>query len=316
MNDEYNKGNVLVYKKDLEKEEVKYCLDTIREKNDALGMFLVQNLKADDSQGIRMDVLKFFSENIEQINPDPNFIFNIAILTKNVHLNSEWYGWINSYSKGSRSFPMDDFMTLLYEALNKKIPLQKLKKMFDEDTEGFLNVFQAIESYSEGMWLDEEETEEIRLDSSFYASEDNEDFTDLSNEKEADMASIFGSLLTVVSDRRCEDNALIPVQKHLSGYAVSLQNFVNDITTYSGKIVNEWQKDRDENERLKSLNRLQQKLMEGQQRKMEDMRTEIIRLNAKLQEAEKSEMHRAAISRKISELQSLSLNDSFHNPGY
>ena len=49
--------------------------------------------------------------------------------------------------------------------------------------------------------------------------------------------------------------------------------------------------------------------MSSQQNKSNEMRGEIVRLNTRIQNAERTEMRREAINQKISELQSLTLNE-------
>lgn len=49
--------------------------------------------------------------------------------------------------------------------------------------------------------------------------------------------------------------------------------------------------------------------MSSQQNKINEMRGEIVRLNTRIQNAERTEMRREAINQKISELQSLTLNE-------
>lgn len=308
-----SKEIVILNKEDLCREDVQTCIHTIKEKNEMLGVSLEQYIKSDSRNGIRKDVLSFFSENIDAISMEQDFIYNLISLFEKVDMHPGWYEWINAYCKENVAFTMDDFMTLLQEALDKNIPLNRVKDIFAAGKEDMFNIYESIEAYTEENWLDEgADAEEELLSYQFLGSQGKSEVVDTYREKEVSYPGMFGDLLSVVSRRRGDMQELIPVQEHLKGYATSLQNFVNDITSFSGKIVNEWQKDREENARLKSLYGMQQKLLEGQQSKIIEMREEIFRLKGIIQDYEKTELHRAAVSRKIDELHSLSGQDSFH----
>ena len=162
-------------------------------------------------------------------------------------------------------------------------------------------------------WLDEEtDVEDEPLSFQFLGSQAKTETMDRYRDKDVNYTGVFGDLLSVVTERRGNTQELIPVQEHLNGYAASLQNFVSDITSFSGKIVNEWQKDRDENDRLKSIFKMQQKLLESQQNKITELREENFKLKEIIQEFEKASLHQAVMNRKIDELHSLSGQDSFH----
>lgn len=66
---------------------------------------------------------------------------------------------------------------------------------------------------------------------------------------------------------------------------------------------------REENERLNALLTIQQRVLSGQQDKINELRMQIDNLNSRIQNAEKKEMRRKAIDQKISELQNLTVNE-------
>lgn len=312
MNQGVSKEIKILYKEDLCREDVKNCIRTIKEKNEMLGVCLEQYMKSDGGKGIRHDVLNYFCENINSISINQDVIYNFVSLLEKTDMHPGWYEWINEYCKQNVSFSMDDFMTLLQEAMDKNIPLHKVKDIFAAGKDDMFSIYESIEKYEE-KWLDEEtNTEEENLSYQFLDSQGKSEVIDKYREKDIDYTGMVGDLLSVVTERKGDMQGLVPVQEHLNGYATSLQNFVNDITSYSGRIVNEWQKDREENERLKSLYRMQQKLLRSQQDKIFEMREEIFRLKGIIQDYEKAELHRAAMNRKIDELHSLSGQDSFH----
>jgi len=314
MNQGISKEVIILYKEDLRREDVQNCIRTIKEKNEMLGVSLEQYMKSDNGNRIRHDVLIFFSENINSISMEQDVIYNFVSLFEKTDMHPGWYEWINSYCKQNVSFTMDDFMTLLQEAMDKNIPLHKVKEIFSAGKEDMFSIYESIEGYVEERWLDEDaDTEEEEpLSYQFLGSQGKSEVLDKYRDRDVNYTGMFGDMLSVVTGGRGDMQELVPVQEHLTGYATSLQNFVNDITSFSGKIVNEWQKDREENARLKSLYRMQQKLLESQQSKIIEMREEIFRLKGIIQDYEKAELHRAAMNRKIDELHSLSGQDSFH----
>lgn len=314
MNQGISKEVIILYKEDLRREDVQNCIRTIKEKNEMLGVSLEQYMKSDNGNGIRHDVLIFFSGNINSISTEQDVIYNFVSLFEKTDVHPGWYEWINSYCKQNVSFTMDDFMTLLQEAMDKNIPLHKVKEIFLAGKEDMFSIYESIEGYVEESWLDEDTDteEEEHLSYQFLGSHGKSEVLDKYRDRDVNYTGMFGDMLSVVTEGRGDMQELVPVQEHLTGYATSLQNFVNDITSFSGKIVNEWQKDREENARLKSLYRMQQKLLESQQSKIIEMREEIFRLKGIIQDYEKAELHRAAMNRKIDELHSLSGQDSFH----
>lgn len=309
MNQGVGKEVIILYKEDLNREDVKACICTIKEKNEMLGVSLEQYMKAGEN-GLRQDVLNFFCDNIHSISTEQDVIYNLVSLLDKMELTPSWYEWINTYFKQNTAFSIDDFMTLLQGALDKKIALAKVKDIFEKGKGDMLCIYEEIEAFQEEKYLDEA-TDSENLSFPFL-EHGKTDVVDKYRDKEVNYTGMFGDLLAVVSDRQENMQELMPVQEHLTGYAVSLQNFVNDITNYSGKIVNAWQKDREENARLKALYRMQQKLLDSQQNKIIEMREEIFRLKGIIQDYEKAELHRAAMSRKIDELHTLSGQDSFH----
>lgn len=315
MNQGISKEVTILYKEDLRREDVQSCIRTIKEKNDMLGVSLEQYLKSDNGNGIRQDVLSFFSENIDSISTEQDVIYNFVSLFEKIDMHPGWYEWINLFCKQQVSFSMDDFMTLLQEAMDKNIPLHKVKEIFLAGKEDMFSIYESIEGYVEENWLDEDSDteEEEPLSYQFLGSRGKPEVIDKYRDRDINYTGMFGDLLSVVTEGRGNMQELVPVQEHLTGYATALQNFVNDINSFSGRLVNEWQKDREENARLKSLYRMQQKLLESQQNKIIEMREEIFRLKGIIQDFEKAQLHRAAMNRKIDELHSLSGQDSFQS---
>ena len=70
-------------------------------------------------------------------------------------------------------------------------------------------------------------------------------------------------------------------------------------------VVRDWENDKIEIERLKALYEIERRLLSGQQEKIATLQNEIDVLNTKLRAAEKSEIRRQEIDKKLSELQTL-----------
>ena len=315
MNQGVGKDVSILFKEDLRREDVQICLRTIKEKNELLGVSLEQYMKLENGNGIRKDVLMFFSENIHSISTNQDIVYNLVSFFEKTDVNPEWYEWINRYCDQNDSFSVDDFMTLLQEAMDKNIPLYKVKDIFSDGKEDIFSIYESIEEYVEEKWIEGESREEETLPYQFCGDQNKSAMTDKYLENEVDYTGMFGGLLSVVTDTREDMTELIPVQEHFNGYALSLQNFINDISNFSGRVVNEWQNDRKENARLKSLYKMQQKILEDQQNKITEMREEIFRLKAVIEDYEKAALHQAAMNRKIDELHSLTGKTAFVEVG-
>lgn len=305
MNRENSDDITIICKSDLQKEDVQGCINTIKEKNTLLGVAVEQYIKAEGSRGLREDVLSYFRKNAAIIGDDQDMIYNLISLLGKTFISPAWYEWIRTYFGENQQIPMDDFMTLLQGALEKKIPLEKLKDIFQEGNNSMLQIYEAIEAYVEEQW-DGETIPDEDMPTSFPGEQKRSEIVEKYREQDISYSGVFGEILSVVSGRNAKAQELVMVQEHLNGYAGTLQSFVNDIRSFSGNVVNEWQKDREENARLKALYNMQQKLLESQQGKIDEMRTEIFRLNGIIQEYEKVQQHHAEMSRKINELHLMS----------
>ena len=74
-------------------------------------------------------------------------------------------------------------------------------------------------------------------------------------------------------------------------------------------MVREWEGDKEEIERLSALNKIQQKVLSNQQQRINELQGKIKMQENRIRDAEKSEMQRAAIQQKITELGSLAASD-------
>lgn len=312
-NFEYGRESKILYREDMKTERMLEILATIKKKNETLAMFIEQKLDLEGGLGVREDVLLYFSNCADYITKEPAFIHNLVELIKNKNISPKWYEWINSYYRNPHPFSMDDFFIVLNDGIEKGIPFESIKIIFEKGKEDILSVYTEIEKYTGGQgWLDDDIEEE---DSAYWGmapknkgmvtTHPGVDVVDPFRDKEMDYGGLFKNLLSVVTSEN-KENVLAPVQEHLSQYAGTLQNFANEITAFSMSLIQKWQNDKDEIQRIKALYELEHHLVIGQQKKINEMRGEIIRLNEKIQDAERAEQQQEIINQKISELQSLS----------
>ena len=128
-------------------------------------------------------------------------------------------------------------------------------------------------------------------------------------QEDSGYAEMFNSLITVMSIKKDGDNSARTVSDNLNKIVAKFQLAASELAAYSSEVVNEVENDKEEIKRLNALLNLQQRVMSSQQNKINEMRGEIVRLNTRIQNAERTEMRREAINQKISELQSLTLNE-------
>lgn len=128
-------------------------------------------------------------------------------------------------------------------------------------------------------------------------------------QEDSGYAEMFNSLITVMSIKKDGDNSARTVSDNLNKIVAKFQLAASELAAYSSEVVHEVENDKEEIKRLNALLNLQQRVMSSQQNKINEMRGEIVRLNTRIQNAERTEMRREAINQKISELQSLTLNE-------
>ena len=306
-------------KTDLNRPEVKELLNTIKEKNYELYTQIFLAFEKKDVAVCREDVLRYLAENAEKLYKDTLYTYHIASLLENIKLEPSWYEWVNNYFCQGGGAGVDEFMIVLGEAIEKEMPLKDTIKLF-EQSDDIIAIYEAIDEYNPKASNKEEESEnkiKDKLDVPEKVSEEHSVQT-VENEtvantdriiRENSMVSftgMFESLVKVMSIKgRSMDNGVLDVQDNLNKIVAKFQLAITELSAYSTEIIREWEKDKEENERLLALNKLQQKALENQQRRINSLRDENSILLAKIQDANKSEFRKASINKKISELQSL-----------
>lgn len=294
--------------------DVSDIFSKLEQNNKSLYRFVCSNLQKDASLGVREDVLQYISGVAEQFGTDQRFLFQIAGFMNNLKITPEHLEWVDSFLKQNTAVDVDDFSVVFIEAVEKDIPLQQIKKLFGSETDQLL-IYQKIVDYEPGTFnetADAESNNDVNILLEIPKQEDGaEKIDDKECDKQEDSgyAEMFNSLITVMSIKNDGDNSARTVSDNLNKIVAKFQLAASELAAYSSEVVHEVENDKEEIKRLNALLNLQQRVMSSQQNKINEMRGEIVRLNTRIQNAERTEMRREAINQKISELQSLTLNE-------
>lgn len=298
----------IIYFKDKDEENIDDLFQIIEKENYKLSQFLTENLKKDSSIGIRDDVLKYISENAASFGENQSYLFNIVCFLKNLKMTAEHLAWVNDFfNKNTENhFLIEDFAIVFNEAVERDIPLFKIKEFFSAD-EDEVNIYERVISYVP------DDTDLPRKSAMEPAEEllqkEGKKEYDVSKSDEPGYADIFGNLIMALGIKSDSSESLSKVNENLNKIAAKFQFATSELSVYASEIVHEMETDKKEIERLSALMNLQQRMMASQQNKINELRNEIARLSCKLQDAERTEMKREAINQKICELQNLTLND-------
>lgn len=234
----------------------------------------------------------------------------------NLKITPEHLEWVDSFLKKNTAVDVDDFSVVFIEAVEKDIPLQQIKKLFDSETDQLL-IYQKIVDYEPETFNETaDEVPESDNDVNSLLEIPNQgdgakkiDDKECDKQEDSGYAEMFNSLITVMSIKKDGDNSARTVSDNLNKIVAKFQLAASELAAYSSEVVHEVENDKEEIKRLNALLNLQQRVMSSQQNKINEMRGEIVRLNTRIQNAERTEMRREAINQKISELQSLTLNE-------
>lgn len=306
----------IIYLKDKNMSDVSDIFSKLEQNNKALYRFVCSNLQKDASLGVREDVLQYISGVAEQFGTDQRFLFQIAGFMNNLKITPEHLEWADSFLKKNTAVDVDDFSVVFIEAVEKDIPLQQIKKLFDSETDQLL-IYQKIVDYEPETFNETaDEVPESDNDVNSLLEIPNQgdgakkiDDKECDKQEDSGYAEMFNSLITVMSIKKDGDNSARTVSDNLNKIVAKFQLAASELAAYSSEVVHEVENDKEEIKRLNALLNLQQRVMSSQQNKINEMRGEIVRLNTRIQNAERTEMRREAINQKISELQSLTLNE-------
>lgn len=305
----------IIYLKDKNMPDISDIFSKLEQNNKSLYRFICSNLQKDASLGVREDVLQYISGVAEQFGTDQRLLFQIAGFMVNLKITPDHLEWVDSFLKKNTAVDVDDFSVVFIEAVEKDIPLQQIKKLFGSETDQLL-IYQKIVDYepengdesadkvSENHNDANPVLEISKKENEVEKIEDRDD-----KQEDSGYAEMFNNLITVMSIKNDGDNSARTISDNLNKIVAKLQLAASELAAYSSEVVHEVENDKEEIKRLNALLNLQQRVMSSQQNKINEMRGEIVRLNTRIQNAERTELRREAINQKISELQSLTLNE-------
>lgn len=293
----------IVYLKDMK--DVKFCelFEKIKDGNPKLYNALYMNLEKDSSLGIRDDVLTYMAECIEDFNNEPEYAYSIADFATNIKVTPACLAWINEYFSDNAEIGIGDFQIVFSEAIEKDIPLEKIKDIFSEKPIDIIGIYQKVEEYSEkeiNVLEEEEEHDNLsQVDDNLVVGSVHEEH----HNKVSGYEDVVGNLLTVMTHKNRNENEIRNAQENMNKNLAKFQNYHNEIAAYVTEIIRAWEKDKEENVRLQALLEIQQKILSNQQMKINELRNENVQLNERILVATRAEMQLQAIGQKLAEYQ-------------
>jgi hypothetical protein len=314
-------GNRIIGIKDRNNTEFEGVFNSIENNNADLYNFLIVMLKNNQNTGIREDVLRFLGEHGGEFNSsDKNFTHCLVGLAVNPKMVPDFLLWVNSFLNRNKNYSVDDFEVTVTEAIKKGIPYSKIKELFDSGKYDEVEMLYEIQQYTPDLFADETEpvaepepvvsnNEQAYVVETFAKAdvpETNNEYTEIRQGTEASYTDMINSLITVMSPKNYNGSSK-SIDDNLHSIIAKFQLATTELQSYSSEIVGELDRKDEEIKRLNALLTIQKNLITSHQNKISEQRMEIDRLNAKILNAEKTEMKREAINQKISELQSLTL---------
>lgn len=248
--------------------DVSDIFSKLEQNNKALYRFVCSNLQKDASLGVREDVLQYISGVAEQFGTDQRFLFQIAGFMNNLKITPEHLEWVDSFLKKNTAVDVDDFSVVFIEAVEKDIPLQQIKKLFDSETDQLL-IYQKIVDYEPETFNETaDEVPESDNDVNSLLEIPNQgdgakkiDDKECDKQEDSGYAEMFNSLITVMSIKKDGDNSARTVSDNLNKIVAKFQLAASELAAYSSEVVHEVENDKEEIKRLNALLNLQQRVM-------------------------------------------------------
>lgn len=296
----------IFYASDLNQEEVAWNLEVIKEKNRRLHDFITENIRKDSNVGIREDVLNYLCEHISDFRTDQEYTYGISSLICNTTISAEYLEWVNSYFEADARIEFNDFMVVLGEAIDKQIPLGTIKELFAGAEDELAIYSKVIEYEAPATTSNAEKTSMYVTENSVPgAVMDPKPPMEVSPSHGLEMPDMLNNLLTVVRCRDSQTNSVLEWQESLNKITAEFQLSLSRLSNFSTEMVREWEKDKEEIQRLTAFNEILQKFLANNQAKTNEMRNEIKMLQQKVQAMERSELQQQTISEKVAELNAL-----------
>lgn len=310
MNDQH-----ILSKEELNSSENMERLHSIEESNPNLHHYMMAVISEQSFPGIREDVFRYICDNADKFSDEHEYAYNISQFISNTKIDVSWYEWLNGkYDDIVKNIPIIDFSLLLTEAVEKDMPLSAFSEIYEKNQADLALLVEDLEKYENEKDISaadkqndnnsDSEKQKEKSTSEIVPAKENLPGSNVespSYNREPEYAEMFNNLLTIMTDKHEDDKFDLQdkVQKNIS----ELSSMFNDIFRL-------WDSDKNEMHRLEALYKLQQKILYTQQQKINEMRNTITRLQYQLNEADKKDMKRVEIQKKITEMQSLMSSDT------
>lgn len=316
----------MIYFKDVNDSNYSVIFNNIQMKNPTIYEFMMNILKNKSNFGIREDILNIVNNNIDDFDTEQQTASFICKLIVNLKVEPELLMWSVEFLKPGK-YKLDDFEIALNSAIEKDIPFNVIKSMFnygydemellikiDEYTDKEKDDFGA----SSDLGIDEHDDSsaiesEIAGKSYSYTSvfDESEVKQDGSTVKvignDSGYDDMFNNLITVMTSKASSDITSKIIEENMNSIVAKYQLATSELASYSKEVLHEIEKKDEEIKKLNAMLTIQQKLLTNQQNKLSEMRSEIVRLNSRILSAEKAELRNKEIFQKAKELQSLTL---------
>lgn len=300
----------MISEQDCEKDDIKALFSRMKDNNMPLYTSVYKRIRSHGS--IRLDVLQELSENARDYTDDEQALIGFSPMIDHSNLTPDWYRWFNDYVNGDGKLSINEIMFLIKQAAEMDIQYDRFKSFFEDDPSSAMDVYKRFAASAD----EKNETEKKSASKSDKAAvvpqkknEKSLDKAQLESDSAQSVTStavaVFDNLINVITTGRPDQRDIDAIQTEFDSFIIELQEYVRRLSVFMNNITREWSDDKVENERLKSLYAIEQQLLTNQSKKIMDLEAEIAGLNNKVRDAERTELRREAISRKLSELQSL-----------
>lgn len=301
---------------DMKKEPEQTLLYEIKSKNHILFSFIEELLSKNSSQGIRADVFRYICKNAENIGnkkDELNYEYFISNMASDISMGPEWYEWFDEYFTDDNHIDIEDFTYLINESYTeRKIPLNDVKSLFRKGQNDVLAILDLIIDYVPDPVIENSDPSDAmpKMESgdSTEIPHDQVIVEDARSQDEAEhygYVEVFDKLLSVMSGKGTDDISIAGVQNDMNKVLAKFQIATTEMSTLVVEMLKNWEKDKDEIKKMKSLYSIQQNLLASQQQTIRSLKLDIVKLKRKLSETEKSDLQRISLNNKLLEIQGL-----------
>lgn len=303
-----NEDVTLIYSNQVNQEDVSTILERINVKNHQFYLLIVDVMRNQNKNGVRKDVLEYLSSNVEDLMKDKEYYYHLSTLILENKLSPEWYEWINNLLINSlvdnEKISLSDLMIAIHEMIEKNMSLEFAKRVFSEND----NILQILDIILNSEGEEFEENDKSEQEAEMELSQDQEEVSNdivESEKKPVQKMDVFEDLIKAMSIKgRGKTCSVLDVQDGFNKLVAQFQVALTELSSYSTEIIREWEKDKDEIERMSSLYSVYQKMIGSQQQRIMEQANEITRLKADIKEFEQKLSNNQAIIDRLYEIQS------------